>query len=115
MMSSRPVVIAFDVIETLITLEPLADRLKAVGLPSDSLRVFFAAMLRDAFALEASGAYRPFREVASASLEVMMANAGVAPEPAQRGPWSFITDTPHPTQDTVGPPTTYLAVAAWAA
>jgi hypothetical protein len=39
----------------------------------------------------------------------------IGPEPAQRGPWSFITDTPQPTQDMVGPPATYLAVAAWAA
>jgi hypothetical protein len=36
-------------------------------------------------------------------------------EPAQRGPWSFITDSPYPTQDMVGPPATYLAIAAWAA
>ena len=39
----------------------------------------------------------------------------IGPEPGQRGPWSFITDTPHPTQDMVGPPATYLAIAAWAA
>jgi hypothetical protein len=39
----------------------------------------------------------------------------IGPEPAQRGPWSVITDTPHPTQDLVGPPAPYLAVAAWAA
>jgi hypothetical protein len=39
----------------------------------------------------------------------------IGPEPGQRGPWSFITDTPHSTQDMVGPPATYLAVAAWAA
>ena len=83
MMPSRPVVIAFDVIATLFALEPLADRLRAVGLPADSLRVFFAGMLRDAFALEASGVYRPFREVAAATLEVMMANAGVTPEQAK--------------------------------
>jgi 2-haloacid dehalogenase len=59
MMAIRPVVIAFDVIGTLFALEPLADRLQAVSLPPDSLRVFFAGMLRDAFALEASGTYRP--------------------------------------------------------
>jgi hypothetical protein len=35
MMPNRPVVIAFDVIETLFALEPLADRLRAVGLPSE--------------------------------------------------------------------------------
>jgi len=39
----------------------------------------------------------------------------IGPEPGQRGPWSCITDTPHPTQDMVGPPATYLALAAWAA
>jgi hypothetical protein len=39
----------------------------------------------------------------------------IGPEPGQRGPWSFITDMPHPSQDMVGPPATYLAVAAWAA
>ena len=39
----------------------------------------------------------------------------IGPEPGQRGPWSCMTDTPHPAQDMVGPPATYLAVAAWAA
>ena len=39
----------------------------------------------------------------------------IGPEPAPRGPWSVITDTPHPTRDLVGPPAAYLAVAAWAA
>jgi len=39
----------------------------------------------------------------------------IGPEPGQRGPWSCITDTPHPSQDMVGPPAAYLAVAAWAA
>jgi hypothetical protein len=39
----------------------------------------------------------------------------IGPEPAQRGPWSFITDTPHPTHDMVGPPAPYLAIAACAA
>ncbi len=39
----------------------------------------------------------------------------IGPEPGQRGPWSFITDTPHSSQDMLGPPATYLAVAAWAA
>ena len=82
-MPIRPTVIAFDVIGTLFALESLADRLQVVGLPPDALRVFFAGMLRDAFALEAAGTYRPFREVAYASLEVMMANYGVAPDRAK--------------------------------
>jgi 2-haloacid dehalogenase len=83
MTAMRPVVIAFDVIGTLFALEPLADRLQAVSLPPDSLRVFFAGMLRDAFALEASGTYRPFKEVAYASLAVTMTNYGVSPDQAK--------------------------------
>jgi 2-haloacid dehalogenase len=79
-MARRPVVIAFDVIETLFALDSLSDRLKAIGLPPESLRVFFAQMLRDAFALEAAGTYKAFGEIAPASLEVTMANFGVAPE-----------------------------------
>ena len=39
----------------------------------------------------------------------------IGPESGQRGPWSFLTDMPSPTQDMVGPPAPYLAVAAWAA
>jgi 2-haloacid dehalogenase len=83
MMPNRPVVLAFDGIETVFALEPLPDRLRAVGLPADSLRVFFVGMRRDAFALEVSRVYRPFREVAAATLEVMMTNAGVTPEQAK--------------------------------
>jgi 2-haloacid dehalogenase len=80
MMARRPFVIAFDVIETLFALDSLKDRLKAIGLPPESLRVFFAQMLRDALALGASGTYKPFSEIASASLEVTLANFAVAPE-----------------------------------
>lgn len=76
----RPHVIALDIIETVFALEPLAGRFKAVGLPETALRLFFAQLLRDAFALEASGAFKPFKEVAAASLAVVMANHGVPAE-----------------------------------
>ncbi len=76
----RPIAVALDIVETVFSLEPLSARLKAAGLPEDTLRLFFAQMLRDAFALEASGAYRPFREVAAGSLAVVMANHGLQAE-----------------------------------
>ena len=79
----RPAVIAFDVIETLFALDPLADRFAAVGLPADSLRLFFASMLRDAFALEVAGSYKSFKEIATASVAAVMANHGVAPAQAK--------------------------------
>ncbi len=79
-MSVRPLVVAFDVIETLFSLDPVRERFREVGLPADALPVFFAQLLRDAFALEVAQTYRPFSDVASASLEVTLAGHGVEPE-----------------------------------
>lgn len=76
----RPHAVALDIVETVFSLEPLAGKLKAAGLPEIALRLFFAQMLRDAFALEASGTFKPFKEVAAASLAVVMANHGVQPD-----------------------------------
>jgi 2-haloacid dehalogenase len=72
-MTKRPTVIAFDVIETLFPLEPVRQRLADVGLPGHLLELWFARLLRDAFALVASGGYRPFGEIAAAALR---SNAG---------------------------------------
>jgi 2-haloacid dehalogenase len=76
----RPQAVALDIIESVFALEPLSDRMQRAGLPEASLRLFFSQMLRDAFALEASGVYKPFKEVAAGSLAVVMANHGVAAE-----------------------------------
>jgi len=68
----RPRIVAFDVIETLFDTKPLDPLLSSIGLPGGSLRVWFARFLRDAFALEVIGEYRPFHEVAAASLEALL-------------------------------------------
>jgi 2-haloacid dehalogenase len=44
-----------DVIETLFDIQPLEKKLKAAALPAGSLKVWFARVLRDAFALEIAG------------------------------------------------------------
>jgi 2-haloacid dehalogenase len=54
MKKNRPEVIAFDVIETLFSLAPIADLFTSVGLQRESLPGFFSKMLKDAFALEIS-------------------------------------------------------------
>lgn len=97
-MPARPAAIAFDVIETLFSLEPLGARMKEAGLPEGTLRVFFAQMLRDAFALEASGIYKPFPEIASANLAIVLAGHGL---PASKGQadrimGAFAELPPHP-------------------
>ena len=59
-MSLRPSVIAFDVIETVFSLETLRGRFEVVGLPGTALETWFAQTLRDAFALDATGAFVSF-------------------------------------------------------
>ncbi len=69
---NRPDAVAFDVVETLFSLEALRPRLTAVGLVGQQLETWFASFLRDAFAMEIAGVYKPFRDVASATLSVML-------------------------------------------
>ena len=72
-MKLRPEVVAFDVLETLFSLEPMRAKLIGLGLPSEALELWFARLLRNAFALDASGTFKPFAEIASGTLEVMLA------------------------------------------
>lgn len=74
-MADRPEVVAFDVVGTLFSLEKLRDRLTAVGLPAYALDIWFAQLLRDAFALDATNVYRPFGEVATATLANLLAES----------------------------------------
>lgn len=67
-MAKRPLVVAFDVIETLFPLEPMRARLEQVGQPGVLLELWFARILRDAFALTSAGDYRPFADVAASAL-----------------------------------------------
>jgi 2-haloacid dehalogenase len=66
--SRRPAVVAFDVIETLMSLEPLRARLTDIGQPPGLLEAWYTRTLRDGMALSATGDYVPFTEVAEAAL-----------------------------------------------
>ena len=74
--AGRPAAVAFDVVETLFSLEPVRQRLEAAGGGPMGLDVFFSRMLRDAFALVASGGYCPFPELAAAALAATLPDAG---------------------------------------
>lgn len=82
-MKPRPLVVAFDVIETVFSLEPLRGRLEGAGLPGATLEVWFAQILRDAFALEVTEVYKPFREIASATLENLLGMHGLRSDARQ--------------------------------
>jgi 2-haloacid dehalogenase len=66
--SRRPAVVAFDVIETLMSLEPLRARLADIGQPPGLLEAWYTRTLRDGMALSATGDYVSFSEVAEAAL-----------------------------------------------
>jgi len=67
----------FDVIETVFSLAPLRDRMAKAGLPPHSCDLFFAQLLRDAFAVSATGNFVPFASIAPATLAVHCANMGL--------------------------------------
>jgi 2-haloacid dehalogenase len=67
-MSRRPAVVAFDVMETLASLEPLRARLTETGQPPGLLEAWYTRTLRDGMALSATGDYTGFTEVADAAL-----------------------------------------------
>lgn len=72
-------VLLLDVNETLTDMESLRDGFEAVGLPRHSLDAWFAATLRDGFALTVVGAYAGFRELAAELLEAQLVAAGIEP------------------------------------
>jgi 2-haloacid dehalogenase len=94
-MAKRPLVIAFDVIETLFPLEPIRQRLVDAGQPGQVLEVWFSRLLRDAFAVVASGGYRPFGEFAAAALR-SSASTPLTDEQIQAVLSGFPELDPHP-------------------
>lgn len=71
-MSKRVQVVVFDVNETLSDMEPLRQLLIADGAPGYLLETWFAATLRDGFALAASGAQAPFSTIAMDNLRTVL-------------------------------------------
>jgi 2-haloacid dehalogenase len=61
----------FDVIETLMPLEPLRERFTAAGLSPQLRELWFTRTLRDGMALAATGEYTPFAEVAGQPLRAV--------------------------------------------
>jgi 2-haloacid dehalogenase len=66
--ATRPSAVTVDVVETLVSLDAVAAVLEEFAVGSHALERFFTRLLRDGFALAASGSYKPFREVADGAL-----------------------------------------------
>ena len=79
MAASRPEVLVLDVNETLSDLTPMRQRFEAAGLPGHSLDTWFAAVLRDGFALTAVDATAEFGTIGAEILAGQLAAAGIEP------------------------------------
>lgn len=73
----RPEVLVLDVNETLSDMEPMRARFEAVGLPGHALDTWFAATLRDGFALTAADSYAAFRTIGGDLLRSMLLVEGL--------------------------------------
>ena len=71
-----PAVILFDVNETLSDMSPIAARFVDVSAPAHLAATWFAALLRDGFALTAAGSTAPFAQLGSG---VLRASIGSLP------------------------------------
>ncbi len=82
-MRARPKAVVLDVIETCFAIDPLDEKLQALGLPEGALKIWFPRILRDAFALQVTGTYKPFGEVATGTLGALLAENKLALESAK--------------------------------
>lgn len=71
-MVQRPLVVAFDVNETLFSLDAIRARLDRMGAPADTLETWFGQVLSRGFALAAAGSFAPFRDLAHTTLSRML-------------------------------------------
>ena len=71
-MTSTPSVIVFDVNETLSDMSPLSARFVEIGAPAELARIWFAALLRDGFALAAAGGTAKFATIGSEILRGLL-------------------------------------------
>lgn len=71
-MKPAPQVIVFDVNETLSDMAPMGARFSAVGAPAVLAKLWFATLLRDGFALTASGNNESFSTIGTEALRGLL-------------------------------------------
>src|ERR1041384_7986716 len=70
-MERRPAAVAFDVMETLISLAPMGDRFVEVGLPREAVWAWFPRTLLYGLGLSVVGDYVPFPVAAAEALRMI--------------------------------------------
>ncbi|TWG07890.1 haloacid dehalogenase type II [Saccharopolyspora dendranthemae] len=79
--------VAFDVVETLMSLEEVPGRLAEGGHPAELFGAWFDRAVRDGMALAAAGGYRSFDEICAAALRDITGQDGQATVDYVLGGW----------------------------
>lgn len=88
----RPLVVAFDVNETLFSLDAVGRALDEVGAPDGTLQRWFSQVLSAGFALTCAGDFVPFRDLARHTLARLLGDDDAAAGVLER----FAQLDPHP-------------------
>lgn len=75
---AEPLVIVFDVNETLSDMAPLGDAFVQSGAPRELAKLWFATLLRDGFALAASGNKESFATIGADALRTLLGAEGIS-------------------------------------
>src|SRR5690348_3333434 len=79
-MARLPSLVVFDVNETLSDMGPMAERFRDVGAPAHLAQLWFAALLRDGFALAAAGGHERFAVLAREVLHDLLTGLPLKPD-----------------------------------
>eukprot|EP00879_Flechtneria_rotunda_P021846 GHRR01023037.1.p1 GENE.GHRR01023037.1~~GHRR01023037.1.p1 ORF type:complete len:204 (+),score=68.19 GHRR01023037.1:569-1180(+) len=72
----RPKAVLLDVNGTLFPATAAAPAFREIGLDEGLIELWFTKVLRDAFAAQAAGLYRPFKDIGAYHLDVLLRKAG---------------------------------------
>ena len=94
---NRPLVLFFDVNETLLDLEPLRRGIDEVLLEKGSSKLWFTTLLQYSLVLTVSGKYEPFIDIGVAILTMMARNRDIvlSTENAREALQPMLTLAPH--------------------
>lgn len=107
---SAPIIVVFDVNETLSDLAPMGQRFAEVGAPALAAKAWFASLLRDGFALTAAGATERFSTIGEWALREILTDhtltrdLDAAIEHIMAGFLSFRSTPTYPTAYVRSPP-----------
>lgn len=76
-MPARPKIVAFDIIGTVFSMEPMRPELVGLGLQPAALDLLYTAGLRDMFALACTNAFASFQSVLEGCLDELLAMEGL--------------------------------------